>query len=56
MAVEMGPLVDVQGPVGNADGEVAERVTSDVDTAGSEAVALHRPKWAIVADDVSDRI
>ena len=31
MALEKGPLVDVQVPIGDADGEVAERVGRDVD-------------------------
>jgi len=56
MALEKRPLVDVQVPIGDADGEVAERVGRDVDTAGSEAIALHPRKSLIVPDDVGDRI
>jgi hypothetical protein len=35
MALEKGALVDVQVPIGDADGEVAERVRCDVDAAAS---------------------
>ena len=34
MALEKRPLVDVQVPIGDADGEVAERERRDVDAAG----------------------
>ena len=34
MALEKRPLVDVEVPVGDADGEVAERIRCDVDAAG----------------------
>src|SRR5829696_4808599 len=56
MALEQRPLVDVQVPVGDADGEVAECVWRDVDAAGGKTVALHRREGSIVADDVGDRI
>ncbi len=56
MALEKRPLVDVQVPVGDADGEVAEGVWRDVDAAGKKTVALHRRESAIVADDLGDRI
>jgi hypothetical protein len=36
MALEKRPLVDVEIPIGDADGEVAERVGRDVDAAGNE--------------------
>ena len=36
MALEKRPLVDVEVPVGDADGEVAERVRRDVDAAGEQ--------------------
>jgi hypothetical protein len=56
MALEKRPLVDVQVPIGDADGEVAERVGGDVDAAGRKTVALHRREGPIVADDLGDRI
>ena len=56
MALEKRPLVDVQVPIGDADGEVAERVGRDVDAAGKKTVALHRRKGSIVPDDLGDRI
>src|SRR6266498_3247996 len=56
MALEKGALVDVQVPIGDADGEVAERVRGDVDTASNKTVALHRGEGSIVPDDVGDRI
>src|SRR5438552_7780792 len=56
MALEKRPLVDVQVPIGDADGEVAERVGRDVDPAGKKAVALHRSEGSIVPDDLGDRI
>jgi hypothetical protein len=56
MALEKRPLVDVQVPIGDADGEVAERVGCDVDAAGNKTVALHRREGPIVPDDVGDRI
>jgi diketogulonate reductase-like aldo/keto reductase len=56
MALEKRPLVDVQVPIGDADGEVAERVRCDVDAAGNKTVALHRRKGSIVPDDLGDRI
>ena len=56
MPLEQRPLVDVQVPVGDADGEVAERVGGDVDAAGKKTVALHRGEGSIVADDLGDRI
>ena len=56
MALEKRPLVDVQVPIGDADGEVAERVGRDVDAAGKKTVALHRREGSIVPDDLGDRI
>ena len=56
MALEQRPLVDVQVPVGDADGEVAECVWRDVDAADGKTVALHRREGSIVPDDVGDRI
>src|SRR5213082_3441755 len=56
MALEKRPLVDVQIPIGDADGEVAERVGRDVDAAGNETVALHRREGSIVPDDLGYRI
>jgi hypothetical protein len=56
MALKKRPLVDVQVPFGDADGEVAERVGGDVDTADSEAISLHRRKTSVVPNDVSDQI
>src|SRR6058998_3665548 len=56
MALEKRPLVHVQIPVGDTDGEVAECVWRDVDAAGGKTVALHRRKGSIVPDDVGDRI
>ena len=40
----------------DADGEVAEWIGRDVDTAGSKAIGLHTRKGLIVPDDVEDRI
>jgi hypothetical protein len=48
MALEQRPLVDIQIPIGDADGEVAERVGRDVDAAGEKAVALHHCEGSIV--------
>src|SRR6266545_716578 len=56
MALEQRPLVDVQVPVGDADGEVAECVWRDVDAADGKTVALHRREGSIVPDDVGDGI
>ncbi len=56
VALEKCALVDVQVPVGDADGEVAERVGRDVDAAGKKTVALHRREGSIVPDDLGDRI
>src|SRR5438270_5680248 len=56
MALEKRPLVHVQIPVGDTDGEVAECVWRDVDAAGGKTVALHRRKGPIVPDDLGDRI
>jgi hypothetical protein len=56
MALEERALVDVQVPVGDADGEVAERVRRDLDAAERKPVALHGRERAIVADDVGDGI
>src|SRR5215467_9736767 len=38
MALEKRPLLDVQVPIGDADGEVAERVGRDVDAAGEQSI------------------
>src|SRR4051794_4595333 len=54
MALEARPLVDVQIPVGDADGEVAESVGRDVDAAGRKTVALHRGERSIVPNDLGD--
>ena len=56
MALEERPLVDVQIPVGDAHGEVTERVRRDVDAAGKKTVALHRREASIVPDDLGNRI
>ena len=56
MALEKRPLVDVEIPVGDADGEVTERVGRDVDAADHKTVALHRREGSIVPDDLGDRI
>src|SRR6266571_3926270 len=56
MALEKRALVDVKVPIGDADGEVAERVGRDVDAAGNKTVALHRREGSIVPDDLGDRI
>ena len=56
MALKKRPLEDVQVPIGDADGKVAERVGRDVDTTDSEAISLHRRKTSVVPNDVSDRI
>jgi hypothetical protein len=56
MPLEQRPLMDVQVPIGDADGEVAERIRRDVDAAGNETVALHRREGSIVPDDLGDRI
>src|SRR6266550_1431097 len=56
MMLEKRPLVDVKIPIGDADGEVAERVVCDVDTAGNKTVALQRREGSIVSDDLGNRI
>src|SRR2546422_9473604 len=56
MALEKRALVDVKIPIGDADGEVAEREGCDVDAAGNKTVALHRREGSIVPDDLGDRI
>src|SRR6266542_2952577 len=56
MALEKRPLVDVKVPIGDADGDVAERVGCFVDAAGYKTVALHRREGSIVPDDLGDRI
>src|SRR5437867_11816097 len=56
MALEKRALVDVKVPIGDADGEVAEREGCDVDAAGDKTVALHRREGSIVPDDFGDRI
>src|SRR4030095_10218094 len=48
MALEKRALVDVEVPIGDADGDVAERVGTDVDTPGEQTVALHRCECPIV--------
>src|SRR2546429_8051749 len=56
MALEKRPLVDVKVPIGDADGEVAERVGCDVDAAGNKTVALHRREGSIVPDDLGSKL
>ena len=56
MALEKRALVDVKVPIGDADGEVAERIRRDVDAAGNKTVALHRREGSIVPDDLGYRI
>src|SRR5438067_13830306 len=56
MTLEKRALVDVKVPIGDADGEVAERVGCDVDAAGNKTVALHRREGSIVLDDLVYRI
>src|SRR5436305_11863652 len=56
MTLEQRALVDVKVPIGDADGEVAERVGCDVDAAGNKTVALHRREGSIVPDDLGYRI
>ena len=56
MALEKRALVDVQVPIGDADGEMTECVGCDVDAAGRKTVALHRREGSIVPDDLGDRI
>jgi hypothetical protein len=56
MALEKRPLVDVQVPLGDADGEVAERIRRDVDAAAEKTVTLHRREGPMVPDDLGDRI
>ena len=56
MALEQRPLVDVEIPVGNSDGKVAERIRRDVDAARKKAVALHRGERSIVPDDLGNRV
>src|SRR6266567_2615023 len=56
MALEKRALMDVKVPIGDADGEVAERVGCDVDAADNKTVALDRREGSIVPDDLGDRI
>src|SRR5881392_3908269 len=56
MTLEKRALVDVKVPIGDADGEVAERVGCDGDAAGNKTVALHRREGSIVPDDLGYRI
>ena len=56
MALEERPLVDIQVPIGDADGEVAERIGRDVDAASEETIALHRREGSIVPDHIRYRI
>jgi hypothetical protein len=56
MALEKRALLGVEIPIGNADGEVAERIRCDVDAARNETVALHRRERSIVPDDLGNRI
>ena len=56
MAFEQRPLVDVQVPAGDTDGEAAEWVGRDVDVASDQAVALQRREGSLVPDDLGDRI
>ena len=48
--------MDVQVPISDTDGDVAECVRRDVDAAGRKTVALHRRERSIVPDDLGDRI
>src|SRR5437867_3016404 len=56
MTLEKRALVDVKIPIGDADGEVAERVGRDVDAAGNKTVTLHRREGSIIPDDLGYRI
>ena len=56
MSLEECALVDVKVPIGDADGEVAEREGCNVDATCNKTVALHRREGSIVPDDVGDRI
>ena len=44
MVLEKRPLVHVQVPIGDADGQVAECVGRDVDAAGNKTVARFTAK------------
>src|SRR6187401_3201271 len=54
--LEERPLVNIEIPIGDAHGEVAQRVRIDVDAAGAKTVTLHRRERSVVPDDVGDRI
>jgi hypothetical protein len=56
VALQERPDVHVLVPLGHAEGEVAERVRSNVDSACEEAVALLGREPPVVADDVRDRV
>src|SRR5579864_8765649 len=56
MALEKRALVDVEVPIGDTNGDVAERIRRDVDAAGNETVALHRGEGSIVPDDLGDGV
>jgi hypothetical protein len=56
VTLEQRALVDIEVPLGDADGEVAERIRRNVDAASRQTVALHRRKGSIVTDDLGDRI
>src|SRR5262245_34864918 len=56
MALEQCSLVDVQVPIGDADGQVAERVGRDVDAAGNKTVALPRRGGSVIPDDLRQPI
>jgi hypothetical protein len=56
VALEKRALVDVKVPIGDADGEVAERVGCDVDAARNKTVTLRRREGSVVPDDVGNRI
>jgi hypothetical protein len=56
VTLEQRALVDIEVPLGDADGEVAERIRRNVDAASRQTVALHRRKGSIVTHDLGDRI
>jgi hypothetical protein len=48
--------MDVQVPLRDADGEVAQRVRLDVDATTGESLALLCRERAVIADEISDRV
>jgi hypothetical protein len=56
VTLEQCALAEIEVPVGDANGEVAERVGRDVDPTGEKTVVLHRREGSIVPDDLRDRI